>query len=70
MSRLRWGMKIGFLPNGQTNTFPEETHRERQQKDIHETLGKIVSMMAAEDLDAAPILVPGESVTPGPDKKP
>jgi DNA-binding MarR family transcriptional regulator len=43
---------------------------ERQQKDIHETLGKIVSMMAAEDLDAAPILVPGESVTPGPDKKP
>lgn len=42
---------------------------ERQQKNIHETLGRIVSMMAADDLDAAPILVPGESVTPGPDKK-
>lgn len=43
---------------------------ERQQEVIHETLGRIVSMMAAEDLDAAPILVPGESVSPGPDKKP
>ena len=42
----------------------------RQQQNIHETLARIVSMMAAEDLDAAPILVPGESVTPGPDKKP
>lgn len=43
---------------------------ERQQQDIHDTLNRIVSMMAAEDLDAAPILVPGESVTHGPDKKP
>jgi DNA-binding MarR family transcriptional regulator len=43
---------------------------EQQQRNIHETLGRIVSMMAAEDLDAAPILEPGESVTPGPDKKP
>ena len=42
----------------------------RRQQNIHETLGQIVSMMAAEDLDAAPILVPGESVTPGPDRKP
>jgi DNA-binding MarR family transcriptional regulator len=42
----------------------------RQQQNIHRTLGKIVAMMAAEDLDAAPILVPGEAVTPGPEKKP
>lgn len=42
----------------------------RQQDDIKRTLTKIVSMMAAGDLDAAPILVPGEAVTPGPDKKP
>jgi DNA-binding MarR family transcriptional regulator len=42
----------------------------RQQKSIDQTLSRIVAMMAAEDLDAAPILVPGEAVTPGPDKKP
>jgi DNA-binding MarR family transcriptional regulator len=41
---------------------------ERQQA-IRQTLTGIVEMMAAVDLDAAPILVPGESVTPGPDKK-
>lgn len=41
----------------------------RQQDNIHRTLTKIVSMMAADDLDAAPILVPGESVTPGPEKR-
>jgi len=41
-----------------------------QQRGIEETLSRIVAMMAAEDLDAAPILVPGEAVTPGPDKKP
>lgn len=42
----------------------------QQQQNIHATLGQIVTMMAADELDAAPILVPGESVTPGPDKKP
>lgn len=42
----------------------------RQQEQIHTTLTEIVAMMAADALDAAPILVPGESVTPGPDKKP
>jgi DNA-binding MarR family transcriptional regulator len=40
-----------------------------QQQQIDNTLGLIVSMMAAEDLDAAPILVPGEAVTPGPERK-
>jgi DNA-binding MarR family transcriptional regulator len=43
---------------------------EREQQDIHSTLGRIVSMMAADELDAAPMLVSGESVTPGPGKKP
>jgi len=43
---------------------------ERQQEAIHRTLSKIVTMMAADELDAAPILVPGEAVTPGPDKQP
>jgi len=42
---------------------------ERQQQ-IHSTLTGIVAMMSADDLDAAPILVPGEAVTPGPDRKP
>ena len=37
-----------------------------QQSDIHKTLTELVSMMAATELDAAPILVPGESVTSGP----
>lgn len=41
----------------------------RQQEGINKTLAKIVAMMAADELDAAPILVPGESVTPGPEKK-
>jgi len=42
---------------------------ERQQQ-IRTTLTGIVSMMSADELDAAPILVPGEAVTPGPDRKP
>jgi hypothetical protein len=29
----------------------------------------IGTMMAADDLDAAPILVPGEAVTPGPEQE-
>jgi DNA-binding MarR family transcriptional regulator len=41
-----------------------------QQEDIRETLTRIVAMMAADNLDAAPILVPGESVAPGPDRTP
>ena len=41
-----------------------------QQQAIDDTLRQIVAMMAADDLDAAPILVPGEAVTSGPDKKP
>jgi DNA-binding MarR family transcriptional regulator len=41
-----------------------------QQLTIHQTLARIVRMMSADELDAAPILVPGEAVTPGPDKKP
>jgi DNA-binding MarR family transcriptional regulator len=41
----------------------------RQQEGIRKTLAKLVTMMAADELDAAPILVPGEAVTPGPDKK-
>lgn len=42
---------------------------QRQQDNIKKTLTRIVAMMAAGELDAAPILVPGEAVTPGPDKK-
>lgn len=42
---------------------------ETQQQRIHQTLTDIVEMMSADDLDAAPILVPGEAVTPGPEKK-
>jgi DNA-binding MarR family transcriptional regulator len=38
-----------------------------QQVAIRQTLTRVVEMMAAEALDAAPILVPGEAVTPGPD---
>jgi DNA-binding MarR family transcriptional regulator len=41
-----------------------------QQQRINNTLTNIVTMMAADELDAAPILVPGEAVTPGPDRKP
>ena len=37
-----------------------------QRSAIRKTLTKLVSMMAATELDAAPILVPGDSVTPGP----
>jgi DNA-binding MarR family transcriptional regulator len=40
-----------------------------RQQAIRQTLTAIVEMLAADDLDAAPILVPGESVTPGPEKK-
>jgi DNA-binding MarR family transcriptional regulator len=40
-----------------------------EQERIHQTLTHIVAMMAADNLDAAPMLVPGEAVTPGPDKK-
>ena len=38
-----------------------------QQAQIDRTLRKLVSMMSADELDAAPILVPGDSVTPGPE---
>jgi DNA-binding MarR family transcriptional regulator len=41
-----------------------------EQQAIRQTLAKIVRMMAAAELDAAPILVPGDAVTPGPDRKP
>ena len=41
----------------------------RDQEVIQKTLARIVEMMAAEELDAAPILVPGDAVTPGPEKK-
>lgn len=34
----------------------------RQQENINKTLDKIVTMMSADELDAAPMLVPGESV--------
>lgn len=37
-----------------------------QQLEINQTLKRLVSMMSAGDLDAAPILIPGDSVTPGP----
>lgn len=40
-----------------------------QQLNIRQTLARIVGMMAAEELDAAPILVPGEALSPGPEKK-
>ncbi len=40
-----------------------------RQRAIHKTLNELVSMMAADELDAAPILVPGEAVTPGPEKQ-
>jgi DNA-binding MarR family transcriptional regulator len=42
---------------------------QERQRVIHQTLTDIVQMMSADDLDAAPILVPGEAVTPGPEKK-
>lgn len=42
----------------------------RRQEEIRETLAEIVKMMSADELDAAPILVPGESVTFGPESKP
>jgi DNA-binding MarR family transcriptional regulator len=41
-----------------------------QQETIRKTLTKIVAMMAADELDAAPILVPGHTVAPGSDGKP
>ena len=41
----------------------------KQRSGIQETLTTLVSMMAATELDAAPILVPGESVTSGPGDK-
>jgi DNA-binding MarR family transcriptional regulator len=40
-----------------------------QQQRINHTLTDIVAMMAADKLDAAPILEPGEAVTSGPDRK-
>lgn len=43
---------------------------ESQRLQITRTLRKLVSMMSAGELDAAPILVPGDSVTPGPGRKP
>jgi len=42
----------------------------KERQAIQRTLTKLVAMMAADELDAAPILVPGEIVTHGPDKKP
>lgn len=42
----------------------------RERDAIRQTLRQIVRMMSADELDAAPILVPGEAVTPGPEKKP
>lgn len=41
-----------------------------EQQSIRSTLRQIVQMMAADDLDAAPLLIPGESVTPGPASEP
>jgi DNA-binding MarR family transcriptional regulator len=41
-----------------------------QQGEINKTLKRLVSMMSADDLDAAPILVPGDSVTAGPGSRP
>ena len=37
-----------------------------EQGEINLSLRRLVSMMSADELDAAPILVPGDSVTPGP----
>jgi DNA-binding MarR family transcriptional regulator len=42
---------------------------ESQQVQINSTLRRLVSMMSADDLDAAPILIPGGSVTPGPGER-
>lgn len=39
---------------------------ESQRVQLDRTLKRLVSMMSADDLDAAPILVPGDSVTAGP----
>jgi DNA-binding MarR family transcriptional regulator len=38
-----------------------------EQQSMQETLAAIVDMMAASELDAAPLLEPGDAVTPGPD---
>lgn len=46
--------------------FKYRTLSASQQFEINQTLRRLVSMMSADDLDAAPILIPGESVTPGP----
>lgn len=48
--------------------FKYRTLPESQRIQINRTLKRLVSMMSADDLDAAPILVPGDSVTPGPGK--
>lgn len=37
-----------------------------QQAQINQTLRRLVSMMSADGLDAAPILIPGDAVTSGP----
>jgi len=42
----------------------------RRQADIDRTLRELVSLMSADDLDAAPILISGESVGPGPATSP
>lgn len=42
----------------------------RRQAAIDRTLKELVSLMAADDLDAAPILVSGENVGPGPAASP
>ena len=41
-----------------------------EQRAMQRTLTQIVHMMAADNLDAAPILVPGDAVAPGPETKP
>lgn len=41
-----------------------------QHEAIRRILTQIVAMMAADELDAAPILIPGAAVTPGPETKP
>jgi len=42
---------------------------QKQQAEISKTLKNLVSMMAADDLDAAPILAPGQAVSSGPGTK-
>jgi DNA-binding MarR family transcriptional regulator len=63
---------VDHAPPGLNDTFLFKLRAlpNEQQTTIRQTLARIVGMMAADDLDAAPILVPGEAVTPGPEKRP